>query len=422
MWKASLITYEKYVQRTDRNKKHYCAVLFDSTTNAHRVSKVKHKTASDVMEYAKRFNNGRDRELSRERKRPNVKLIQSQPNIFQKVIKSIFAVFVPRAQGVDVSHWDGEFDPERAAQPIHFAVMKLTEGTTFVDSMADSIWQGVKKVSVRGGYHYQRSGMSWLTQANHYLNVADRFDFHFHVLDLESIGNTYSNSFFADTRRILDYWKTTTSKKVVLYTNISTYEVFAASILNQYSDGQQWLDDLTLWIAWPSLIALNPLMPKGRTEWTFWQYRWDGPPADWGTDAFCDVNVFNGSVEQLQAWADVITSDEEPPDDEVPPDDSIPPTGETMTTYNLTAITSPTKRWSNSWCTVRTYPDIPNGTKLQANLKISGNYGLVGGTYVKGTQVRLDSVVETPTDPIPPTKILTHTIKVYDDGSITVDV
>ena len=103
---------------------------------------------------------------------------------FWKVLSSVFTATPERAQGPDLSHWDGSFDPKKAAQRIDFAFMKLTEGTLFVDDKIDEMWEGVKQIAVRGGYHYQRSNFSWEAQAKHFLRIAKTLDLHVYILDL----------------------------------------------------------------------------------------------------------------------------------------------------------------------------------------------------------------------------------------------
>lgn len=218
-----------------------------------------------------------------------------------------------RAQGIDVSRYNKFFDPRQASQRIDFAIQKITESTAYTDLLINEIWQGVKQIPVRGAYHYGRSGMSWKAQADHFLNTAAKYDYHFHAYDLEGLNNVYSDTFFADVRRTLDYWKDQTGRPNVLYTNGSTYESFAAAIKRLYHDAQAWLDALEFWYSWPSLTAPAPILPAGRSTWTFWQYRWDGPLGEWGNGIPCDVNWYNGTVEELHTWAGVMSPPTEEP-------------------------------------------------------------------------------------------------------------
>jgi GH25 family lysozyme M1 (1,4-beta-N-acetylmuramidase) len=279
-----------------------------------------------------------------------------------KAVTSIVAAAPERAQGPDLSHWDESFDPTKASERIDFAFMKLTEGTMLVDVAIEEIWKGVKQVSVRGGYHYQRSSMSWALQANHFLKIAAKYDLHIYALDLESINNVYSDTMFADSRRIIDYWrKAALGKKVVLYTNWSTYQLFYAAILRLYpSDGKQWLEELDLWYAWPSKLFKEPILPSQRKTWTFWQKAWDGKESEWGTGAAADVNVFNGTQADLWSWAGLTDQPPvEPPVDppvEPPAEPPAPvePSPESQL-WNATVIVNDLQ--------IRKYPVVTEATK-----------------------------------------------------------
>jgi|GEM_PF-1308498 len=243
-------------------------------------------------------------------------------NLLLQYAQGLLTSAPDRAQGPDLSRWDGGFDPTKATQRIDFAFMKLTEGITYVDSKVDEIWPGVKQVAVRGAYHYQRSGFSWLQQAKHFLNEAGKRDFHIFALDLEETNNIYDETFFSDTRRIIDYWRTQApTKKVVLYINDSTYKQLYYSLKRIYPDGAAWLDKVDIWFAWPTKLFSSPIVPLMRTTgWTFWQWAWDGKGSEWGTLAATDINVFNGTREQLWAWAGITNQPAPQPEPDPEPD------------------------------------------------------------------------------------------------------
>jgi GH25 family lysozyme M1 (1,4-beta-N-acetylmuramidase) len=244
-------------------------------------------------------------------------------NLLQ-VIKSFVVSPAERAQGPDLSHWDVYFRPETATQRIDFVIMKLTEGTMFVDAKIQEIWSGVKQVPIRGGYHYQRSGMSWALQAEHFLNIASKYDFHFHALDIENIGNVYNDAFFADTRRIITFWRAQAPKQTsLIYTNWDTYKQLYAAIVRLYpQDGAAWLASVPFWYAWPSSFLNEPILPIQRNAWDLWQWSWVGKKEEWGTGAAADVNVFNGTPAQMAAWLGMTPQpDPDPePDPEPEPD------------------------------------------------------------------------------------------------------
>lgn len=192
----------------------------------------------------------------------------------------------------------------------------------FVDSAIDLIWQGVKQIEIRGAYHYQRSSMSWLMQAEHFLNVAAKYDFHIYVLDVEVRNNILDDTFFGDMRRIIDYWRSKASDKMVmLYTNPNIYQSqLYPSMQRLYgAAGLQWLDNVPLWIAqyWKSPSPdKDPEMPKQRTSWHIYQFSETGKPNDYGTESVADEDVFNGTAQNMRDWLKIksqLPNDPEPP-------------------------------------------------------------------------------------------------------------
>lgn len=262
---------------------------------------------------------------------------------FVHTILSALGIVTEYAEGVDVSWWEWSFDPTKATKPIHFAFMKLTEGITHIDKRVNEIWQGVKQVMARGGYHYQRSGYSWLKQAEHFLRVFERFDMHFMILDVERNrfedangqlvwDNKYDDSFFADTRRIIEYWRSAYPNKIaVIYTNIDTYDNYLyPAMLRLYGpEGVEWLNNVLLWLANPGTPPGKPNVPKKRIKpipWDFHQHSFSGAAKDYGTEGAVDLNVYNGTVEALAKLIGGVT---QPPPTEEPPPPPPPPAPET---------------------------------------------------------------------------------------------
>lgn len=205
------------------------------------------------------------------------------------------------AIGNDVSRYNITFNPSLASGPIDFSIQKATEGTTYVDLKYEEIWQGVSQVGIRGAYHYQRSGMSWEAQATHFLNISSQHDYHFSVLDVEEYGNIYNDTFFADTRRILDRWRNA-GRFVVLYTNINGYNLLYSAMSRLYgTSGITLLNSVPLWLSYPNELPGHPVTPTTRPNWWMHQYTYKGLPARWGTGGTAvDENVFNGTVNDLR--------------------------------------------------------------------------------------------------------------------------
>ena len=200
------------------------------------------------------------------------------------------------AIGCDVSRYQIYFDPAKASGAVDFAIQKITEGL-YIHSGLETMWAGVQKVGIRGAYHYQRSGVNWQAQADLFLNTAAKKSFHIYALDLEGYGNTVNSAMLLDTQRIINYWKTKASQRVILYTNINFYNQL------KFVVGEVWLNTIPLWIAYPNQTPGKPVLPSGRQTWSVHQYSWTGIPSRWGTGYNTDENVFNGTLAEMQAWA-----------------------------------------------------------------------------------------------------------------------
>lgn len=260
------------------------------------------------------------------------------------------------AIGCDLSRYNKGFNPELATGPIDFAIQKATEGHTYIDLEYENIWQGVKQIPVRGAYHYQRSGFSWEAQAEHFLDAAGRHDYHIHALDLEEVNNDYSDTFFADAKRIIDYWRNYSLKKAVLYTNGSTYIQMYYALVRLYGSSRalEWLDSVPLWIASPSAAGF-PIMPKYRKTWEIHQYTWGGSNTRWGTlGGSVDENVFNGDVAALHSWLGLTSTP--------------PQTGEpTVARYEVTIPSDGIRLRPNHDTNNTAHGTIPGGVKLPSD-------------------------------------------------------
>jgi len=209
-----------------------------------------------------------------------------------------------RAHGVDLSRWDVSFDPAKATGKIDFAIMKASEGN-FRDSKFMEIWAGVKKLPIRGAYHYLRSGLGWQVQADFFLSVVKGLDFHLYAMDFEGTGNTMGAAFADTAHRWMDYVARKTGRMVILYSNPSHYD----ADLHPYGD---WMKDYPLWIAhyfYNPSPDKNPSLPRFRKpgDWSIYQYaserNFPGHAREYGTPVTSiDLNVFNGTVDEMRHW------------------------------------------------------------------------------------------------------------------------
>jgi GH25 family lysozyme M1 (1,4-beta-N-acetylmuramidase) len=212
-----------------------------------------------------------------------------------------------RAYGIDLSRWEPEFNPDAAVPGLlDFGIIKATEGTTWQDPAFEQLYVGIAKLAVQGAYHYLRSGASGVTQANHFLATTAGKKLQVAAVDFEGIGNTLNDEFVKVLYDCL--MRVTTglpNARVVLYTNPNLYDtVIYPAAMRIW--GRDIFLDWDLWIA-QYYFTVNadgePAMPKSRKDWKLWQFSDAGSPAEHGTKAYVDRNIFNGSVAALKAWA-----------------------------------------------------------------------------------------------------------------------
>ena len=191
--------------------------------------------------------------------------------------------------GIDVSHHQGKIDWDRVkAGPPQFVFMKATEHTGFVSKAFAGNWAAAKGL-LRGAYHFFRPSIDGAAQADHFLNTwkpakGDLLP----VLDVEDFDGSSKAKFVGD----LHAWIGRISgaiggKPPILYTTAS----FWRKIGNPGG-----FERLPLWVAHYTNAA-GPNLPKGWSDYAFWQYSQTGKVDGVKTD--CDVNLFNGDPSQL---------------------------------------------------------------------------------------------------------------------------
>jgi GH25 family lysozyme M1 (1,4-beta-N-acetylmuramidase) len=219
-----------------------------------------------------------------------------------------------RAHGIDISKWQRFFDPAVNPDDINFIVLRVSYGL-MKDEAYDKLVEAIQPVPIRGTYHYFSSSSPWQTQADHFLDLVRDKGFHFHALDIESGYNKKSAGFAQSAQKWLQYVADATGQRVLLYTNPNIYN----SWLTPYGD---WMADWPFWVAqyWNEPHRdRDPGLPRGRKDWKFYQYSADVPPNRKGKEygvgsTNIDLNVYNGTVEELRSWLglDVEKEPEEP--------------------------------------------------------------------------------------------------------------
>jgi len=237
------------------------------------------------------------------------------------------------ALGIDTSHWQGNVKWGTAsARGIVFAYLKCTDGIKAADDCYAANWIEAGNWQIlRGAYHWYRPGLNPMTQARWFCDntlpgelplAADVEDsapfipsatvaliFNKAMIGaglkvrapaaMGTVSKTYADALWL----FLDELCQATGKKPVIYTALAYWEtrLQAAAAL--------WADAFPLWIANYRKDA-GPLVPLPwcPTNWTFWQFATaKGYGPKYGTNPITskdiDLDVYNGDVVELAAWA-----------------------------------------------------------------------------------------------------------------------
>jgi lysozyme len=201
-------------------------------------------------------------------------------------------------KGIDVSNYQGDIDWDIiAGQNVKFAFIKATEGSSYLDRyFAYNLENALKTDLYVGAYHFFSFDSPGASQAAHFIATVPKDDRLLPpVVDFEFYGDKKKNPpvkedilpELKDMLRILhEYY----GKRPILYVTKDSYDLYIARELQDY---EIWYRD----------IWRMPRLIDGR-EWLFWQYsnrhRIDGYS---GEEKYIDFNVFKGSWEEFEAWA-----------------------------------------------------------------------------------------------------------------------
>jgi lysozyme len=191
--------------------------------------------------------------------------------------------------GIDISHYQGEFNfVQAAAEGNKFCFVKATEGTHYVDYQFKRNWaEGPRNGLLVGAYHFFRPEEDPLTQAQHFMSVVgpSRIGDLPCVLDLEARGHVRLSQLMAGVKQWLEFVHEQTGKLPLIYTGPSfVKELGDLSSLSIYP----------LWIAHYHVVT--PKVPKYWPRYTFWQY---------DIKNGVDRDVFNGSLQDLRTLAGI---------------------------------------------------------------------------------------------------------------------
>ncbi|WP_026899187.1 glycoside hydrolase family 25 protein [Daejeonella oryzae] len=195
--------------------------------------------------------------------------------------------------GIDVSWYQGKINWENVSRmeddgiKIHFSFIKASEGVFIADRHFQRNWKESAKAGIiRGAYHYFKPSKSGYWQARFFLQTVNfkKGDL-LPVVDVEERGAKSRQEFQANLKAYLDEIERELGVKPIIYSGYKFYEDYLSGDFDEYP----------LWVAHYYRPKLKKL--SGDVNLRFWQHS-DRGRVD-GIQHRVDMNVFNGSVEEL---------------------------------------------------------------------------------------------------------------------------
>ena len=208
--------------------------------------------------------------------------------------------------GIDVSYWNAGIDwPKVRATGQRFVFAKASEGSSYSDPTFDDNWRGAKSAGLlRGAYHFFRCNLDPKKQATRFIDYVQSMNDNGElppVLDLETNDGQTKDKIIERAKAWLDLVETAFGRKPIIYSR----QYFLQDYFSEAGGGPPaWAKDYPLWLAqYPNqyVPGTQPPLPRGWFKWMFWQYSDKGRIN--GINARVDLNVFNGSLEDLYRFA-----------------------------------------------------------------------------------------------------------------------
>lgn len=200
-------------------------------------------------------------------------------------------------RGVDVSAYQGEIDWRTlASQDLDFAYIKATEGSSHIDERFSFNREEAINSELRvGAYHFFSFESGGDAQAQNFINTVPKTENMLPpAIDLEFYGDfekskPSAESVSAELDKLIAKLEEHYGIKPIIY---ATEESYSEYLSGRYAGFDIWIRG----------VYSKPKLSDGR-EWKFWQYTnretLDGYN---GEERFIDMNVFNGSKEEFDAY------------------------------------------------------------------------------------------------------------------------
>lgn len=198
-------------------------------------------------------------------------------------------------RGIDVSAYQGAIDwSVLGEQDIDFAIVKATEGSGSQDSRFAKNWADARHTDlVVGAYHFMSFDSGGADQARNVIDTVPALPGSLPVtVDLEFYADYFdSPPTRARVASILDPLLAALEQHYgappIIYATPEAYDRYLA-------------DDYARNPIWIRSVVLPPRLSDGR-DWTIWQYSHRDRLRGYdGDEPFIDMNVFEGSLEELR--------------------------------------------------------------------------------------------------------------------------
>ncbi|MCC7074846.1 MAG: hypothetical protein IT383_26285 [Deltaproteobacteria bacterium] len=195
-------------------------------------------------------------------------------------------------KGIDVSYWQSDVDWARVADDgVEFAFIRVSDGLTHVDTKFERNWAGAKDNGVlRGAYQFFRSNQDPIAQAELLIEKVGQLEPGDlpPVIDVESKDGQSASTIRRKVGQWLDHVEAALGVRPIVYTGPYFW---------RDQVGGADFDDHALWIAHYGTSC--PYVPPTWTSWTFHQHSSSGRVR--GVSGNVDMNLFNGTMNELLA-------------------------------------------------------------------------------------------------------------------------
>ena len=185
--------------------------------------------------------------------------------------------------GIDISKYQGTVNFEEIkAAGIRYVLIRATEGITYQDAEYTSNYTSANAAGITiGAYHFYETNDDPIAQLRNFTNIVTLKPGDLPpVVDIERLHNQDEAKLAENIQIFLDGVELHYGAKPIIYSGLN--------FSNKYLTG---FGDYPLWLA--EYKVDEPKLPKGWTNWTFWQ--WSQSDTIIGINGKVDADRYNGN-------------------------------------------------------------------------------------------------------------------------------